>query len=119
MRRLWRAEPFMSRLNMKRKLSERRSGFSLVELLVVIGIIGILIGLLLPSLTQARSKANNVQCKSNLRQLGVMLQTYVNDNHGWLFPVGPDGPTGLPTTLGTNKSPHERWPMYMHFSELR
>jgi type II secretory pathway pseudopilin PulG len=91
-----------------------------VELMVVVGIIAILIGLLLPALNGARAKAKSVACKSNLRQLGVMLQTYVNENNGWLFPVGPDDPnTNQPTTLGTNKPPHERWPMYMHFSELR
>jgi prepilin-type N-terminal cleavage/methylation domain-containing protein/prepilin-type processing-associated H-X9-DG protein len=99
--------------------THNRRAFSLVELMVVVGIIAIMIGLLLPALNGARAKAKSVACKSNLRQLGVMLQTYVNENNGWLFPVGPDGPDGQPTTLGTNKPPHERWPMYMHFSELR
>src|SRR3954452_5990809 len=104
--------------------SRTMRGFSLIELMVVVGIIAILIGLLLPSLNKARAQAKSVQCQSNLRQLGVMLQTYVNENNGWLFPVGPDGPPdangdSIPTTLGTNKPPHERWPMYMHFSELR
>lgn len=105
---------------MTRHTTTRRGAFSLVELMVVVGIIAILIGLLLPALNGARAKAKSVACKSNLRQLGVMLQTYVNENNGWLFPVGPDDPnTNEPTTLGTNKPPHERWPMYMHFSELR
>ncbi|MGH7179035.1 MAG: prepilin-type N-terminal cleavage/methylation domain-containing protein, partial [Tepidisphaeraceae bacterium] len=101
------------------KSRNRSGGFSLAELLVVIGIIGILIGLLMPSLSKARAKAQTVQCQSNLRQLGVILHAYVNENRGWLFPVGPDGMDGKPTTLGTNKAPHERWPMYAHFSELR
>ncbi|CAN5331847.1 hypothetical protein BH09PLA1_BH09PLA1_20560 [soil metagenome] len=96
-----------------------RRAFSLVELMVVVGIIAIMIGLLLPSLTRARAQANSVACKSNLRQLGLMMFTYINENNGWLFPVGPEGPDGQPTTLGTNKAPHERWPIYMKFSELR
>ena len=97
----------------------RRGGFSLVELMVVVFIIAVLIGLLLPSLSRAREAAKSVACKSNLRQIGVMIQTYINSNKGWLYPVGPADATGDPTTLGTNKAPHERWPMYLGFSELR
>ena len=89
-----------------------RKAFTLVELMVVIGIIAVLIGFLMPALTKARAQANSVKCKSNLRTIGQMLVIYENDNKGYLFPVGPNSPiTGLPTTLGTNVPPHERWPM--------
>src|SRR3954469_12724573 len=89
-----------------------RRAFTLVELLVVIGVIGILLGLLMPALTRARAQANSVRCKSNLRTLGQMLVIYENDNKGYLYPVGPNSAfTGKPTTLGTNVPPHERWPM--------
>jgi prepilin-type N-terminal cleavage/methylation domain-containing protein len=98
---------------------QRRAGFTLVELLVVIGVIAVLIGLLLPALGKSRAAAKSVQCKSNLRQMGVFFQMYVNENRGWLYPVGYDGPDGQPTTLGTQYAPHLRWPVYMNFPELK
>ena len=56
--------------------------FTLVELLVVVGIIGLLVAILLPTLGRARENANRVKCLSNLRQLGMAMDMYVNDNKG-------------------------------------
>lgn len=91
-------------------------GFTLVELLVVIGIIAVLIGLLLPSLGRARAQANRVVCASNLRDIYNAMIMYMNDSKGWMFPVGHLRANGTRETFGTNKPPHERWPaiLYAH-----
>jgi len=60
-----------------------RAAFTLIELLVVMVIIALLIGLLLPALSRAKEEARKTQCRSNLRQIGMALALYANDNGGW------------------------------------
>ena len=76
---------FTSGLSVRRRTG---LGFTLIEVLVVIGIIALLISLLLPAINKAISKSRDLTCSSNLRQLGIAFNAYATENKGYLpYPV--------------------------------
>src|SRR5213592_4579935 len=80
------SRPCWSAILNRRAAMRRKTAFTLVELLVVVGIVGVLIALLLPSINKARRHAAQVTCLSNLRQLGIALIAYANESKG-CFPA--------------------------------
>src|SRR5688500_3317203 len=87
-------------------MRKAKNAFTLVELLVVIGIIAILVGILLPTLARARESARRVQCASNLRQLSTAFVMYCHENKDWFpFPAVFGGPGATTLGYGTGSEP--------------
>lgn len=79
---------------------ERRGGFTLLELLVVIAVIAVLAALLLPALTRVQGRARAVACLNNLRQWGLATQLYAASHQDFLPPEGSPNPTESATNQG-------------------
>src|SRR3954468_16601200 len=102
------ARKHLTRISVMRK----RNGFTLVELLVVIGIIALLISILLPSLNRARESAQRVTCLTNLRSVMQMMHLYATENKGQI-PLGCHSDRYQESyyiTLGSGSTLH--WPTW-------
>jgi len=97
------------------------TGFSLVELLVVIGIIGILISLLMPALASIQARSQEVQCQAKLRTIGQAAMLHVNDHNGYLPVAGVQhdlpGEVVDPKALGDQRG--TRYTYYLDAGKVR
>ncbi len=84
-------------------MKKNGNGFTLIELLVVISIIAILASMLLPALSKAKDSAKKAVCISNMKQCGLGLISYAQDNNSWMLGGSPNG--GSPTLIYENLWP--------------
>ncbi len=97
-------------MNIRRKISNGQKGFSLVELMIVVAIIGILAALAVPKFNLFQAKARQAEAKSNLSHIYTLQQSYFGDNDTYIAFAGVQGPAACTTvaaanTLGFTPSP--------------
>ncbi len=85
----------------------RKRGFTLVEMLIVIAIIGVLAGLIMPGLFKAKERGRTIQCAGNLKNMGIGLASYVNRHQSQFPKLTPTGYSQIKDSHGTNLLPVE------------
>jgi prepilin-type N-terminal cleavage/methylation domain-containing protein/prepilin-type processing-associated H-X9-DG protein len=100
-------------------MNNRHRGFTLIELLVVIAILTLLIGILLPSLSAARSQAKANACLSVLKGLGTATTVYLNENRDTFYPVRLERlrPTDNQVFINEYHAPRPRWQWFLDTGE--
>ncbi len=89
--------------------ARKPTAFTLVELLVVIGIIALLLSILIPSLSKARQSAWTLQCASTLRQFAAANQMYISENRGYCLPAYQEYDPGASPTVGGGARASNWW----------
>jgi prepilin-type processing-associated H-X9-DG protein/prepilin-type N-terminal cleavage/methylation domain-containing protein len=89
-------------LAMRHTFQSKARGFSLIELITVIGLIAVLMAILLPVLRRSRQASKRTVCASNLRQLSAAIALYAHNNHGW-----------IPRDATTDRADREPWPVLL------
>jgi prepilin-type N-terminal cleavage/methylation domain-containing protein/prepilin-type processing-associated H-X9-DG protein len=100
------------RLDVTSRRQNKNSAFTLIELLVVIAIIAILAALLLTAVSQAKGRAQRIQCVNNLRQLGLALNGFVQENHAYPLYVNVD------ISKGSYSEHYKTWAEALSYEEL-
>jgi prepilin-type N-terminal cleavage/methylation domain-containing protein len=96
-------------------MMHRKDGFTLIELLVVIAIIAVLLSILMPALSKVRQQAYTIRCRANLKQYGVGMRMYLDDNDSYFPNTGSWMKSASGSWVKKGEEPTGQfWPYILH-----